>query len=46
MEGQQVSEPRAYKRSPASSNSSWYKGILASQSTTITTTPSDHAEGP
>ena len=31
MEGQQLSTPRAYKRSPALSNSTWYKGILASQ---------------
>jgi mannose-6-phosphate isomerase-like protein (cupin superfamily) len=26
-----VNTPRAYKRSPALSNSTWYKGILASQ---------------
>jgi len=31
MEGQQLSTPRAYKRSPALSNSTWYKGILTSQ---------------
>jgi mannose-6-phosphate isomerase-like protein (cupin superfamily) len=31
MEGQQLSTPRAYKRSPALSNSTWYKGILVSQ---------------
>ena len=31
MEGQQLSTPRAYKRSPALTNSTWYKGILVSQ---------------
>jgi mannose-6-phosphate isomerase-like protein (cupin superfamily) len=31
MEVQQVSTLRAYKRSPALSNSTWYKGILVSQ---------------
>ena len=31
MEGQQLSTPRAYKRSPALSNSTWYKGNLISQ---------------
>lgn len=31
MEGQQLSTPRAYKRSAALSNSTWYKGILTSQ---------------
>jgi mannose-6-phosphate isomerase-like protein (cupin superfamily) len=30
MEGQQLSTPRAYKRSPALSNSTWHKGILVS----------------
>jgi quercetin dioxygenase-like cupin family protein len=30
MEGQQLSTPRAYKRSPALTNSTWYKGILVS----------------
>ena len=29
--GQQLSSPRAYKRSPALTNSTWYKGILVSQ---------------
>jgi quercetin dioxygenase-like cupin family protein len=31
MEGQQMSTAKAYKRSPALANSSWYKGILISQ---------------
>lgn len=31
MEVQQLSTLRAYKRSPALSNSTWYKGILVSQ---------------
>ena len=31
MERQQISARRAYKRSPALANSTWYKGILASQ---------------
>jgi quercetin dioxygenase-like cupin family protein len=31
MEGQQLSRPRAYKRSPALTNSTWYKGILMSR---------------
>src|SRR5262249_35461893 len=31
LEGQRMSTPRAYKRSPALANSTWYKGILASQ---------------
>src|SRR6516162_5832235 len=31
INGQQMSTPRAYKRSPALSNSTWYKGILVSQ---------------
>jgi hypothetical protein len=31
MERQQLSTSRAYKRSPASSNSTWYKGMLMSQ---------------
>jgi mannose-6-phosphate isomerase-like protein (cupin superfamily) len=31
MKGRQVSPLRAYKRSPALSNSTWYKGILCSQ---------------
>jgi mannose-6-phosphate isomerase-like protein (cupin superfamily) len=30
-EGRQLSRPRAYKRSPALTNSTWYKGILVSQ---------------
>ncbi len=30
MEGQQLSTPRACKRSPALTNSTWYKGILVS----------------
>ena len=30
-EGQQSSTPRAYKRSPALSNSTWYKGMLHSR---------------
>jgi mannose-6-phosphate isomerase-like protein (cupin superfamily) len=29
--GQQLSSPRAYKRSPALTNSTWYKGMLHSQ---------------
>jgi hypothetical protein len=29
--GQQLSSPRAYKRSPALINSTWYKGMLHSQ---------------
>src|SRR5262245_7587164 len=29
--GQQLSTPRAYKRSPALTNSTWYKGMLHSQ---------------
>ena len=31
MKGQQLSTLRAYKRSPAFTNSTWYKGILVSQ---------------
>ena len=31
MEGQSVSTLRAYKRSPALTNSTWYKGMLVSQ---------------
>ena len=31
INGQQMSTPRAYKRSPALTNSTWYKGILVSQ---------------
>src|SRR5262245_20631947 len=31
MEGQQLSTLRAYKRAPALTNSTWYKGILVSQ---------------
>ena len=29
--GQQLNSPRAYKRSPALTNSTWYKGMLHSQ---------------
>lgn len=31
MEEQQLSPLRAYKRAPALSNSTWYKGMLVSQ---------------
>ena len=31
IEGQQLSAPKAYKRSPALNNSTWYKGVLSSQ---------------